>query len=650
MSRGNAAEAPPTSQAPGGSPGEGETNPLVAVVWSRQVDNEAESPGYTTLPGDFPGRRETLEQVRFVGNLAINASDTQDYWDPDPASKLAFYNNLFLYPGYSGRYLCLGRMFLSTEDRPRLGMKTLVLTASEILRRGGAGGAIRRWYLSMGNLPRGSLNATPEPRLMEILSQAFGFPGDPIPSPRLLLVSSNWNETLESLLTLLERIPSSMVALAGIFAIPYYLSVAQVNLNDFTGRFPLTLGVLRVPPAESMGERHQKRVASWTAAGLRVLDLTPGSRALTAPSHPDVPVSWWVSEDPPLETIQALRQEIDETEIPRYLESSSDPEFRRGPVRRGELARIFRTSEERARVLQGKSPSGGGPEPEFARSPNPRPVHVPPPPDDSGTPVPIPALGTEPGPGPVEVPEALELPRELLGRLDEEIHRRIEEVFSERLSGTPPTDLAPPTRQAVVDLVGDELGRRLDSIPTTPALRAEVRASVEEIFRDRVEKTLAAERAYLRERLEALLQEVQAYRGDTEAMDRAVRDEVRMVDEKVQLLTEKVIPILKRTWVRIGEIQQGAAGRESPASDAKLRKLREELWGEMKRLELDIADRTKAILDRVEGNLQSQGRIWLALVSHLSQLTEERQELLRQVGAERSVWSDENSPPGRARR
>ena len=123
-----------------------------------------------------------------------------------------------------------------------------------------------------------------------------------------------------------------------------------------------------------------------------------------------------------------------------------------------------------------------------------------------------------------------------------------------------------------------------------------------------------------------------------------------MVDEKVQLLTEKVIPILKRTWVRIGEIQQGASGRESSASDAKLRKLREELWGEMKRLELDIADRTKAILDRVEGNLQSQGRIWLALVSHLSQLTEERQELLRQVGAERSVWSDENPPPGRTRR
>ena len=98
----------------------------IAVVWCRQVDNEAESPGYTTIPDEFPGRRETLEAIRVVGNLTVNVADTHDYWDPDPASPLSYYPNLFLYPAAGGRYTCVGRMFLSTEDRPRIGMKTLL--------------------------------------------------------------------------------------------------------------------------------------------------------------------------------------------------------------------------------------------------------------------------------------------------------------------------------------------------------------------------------------------------------------------------------------------------------------------------------------------------------------------------------------------
>ena len=128
--------------------GSGTLSP-VAVVWCRQVDNEAESPGYTTIPEEFPGRRETLEAIRVVGNLTINIADTHDYWDPDPSQPLSFYPNLFLYPAANGRYTCVGRMFLSTEDRPRLGMKTLVLETAPLLQGGQFGADILRAYATM---------------------------------------------------------------------------------------------------------------------------------------------------------------------------------------------------------------------------------------------------------------------------------------------------------------------------------------------------------------------------------------------------------------------------------------------------------------------------------------------------------------------
>jgi hypothetical protein len=122
----------------------------IAVVWCRQVDNEAESPGYTTVPEEFPGLKETLEVIRIVGHLTVNVADTHDYWDPDPNQPLSYYPNIFLYPAYGGRYTCLGRMFLSTEDRPRLGMKTLVLDTAQLLATGDFGGTILRWHASMG--------------------------------------------------------------------------------------------------------------------------------------------------------------------------------------------------------------------------------------------------------------------------------------------------------------------------------------------------------------------------------------------------------------------------------------------------------------------------------------------------------------------
>ncbi|MCI4360538.1 MAG: hypothetical protein L3J91_02445, partial [Thermoplasmata archaeon] len=169
----------------------------VAVVWCRQVDNEAESPGYTTVPEDFPGQRETLEVIRTVGNLTVNVADTHDYWDPDPSQPLSYYPNLFLYPAYGGRYVCVGRMFLSTEDRPRLGMKTLVLDTAQLIASGEFGATILRWHASMGGPKREGMRPppVPDPSLYHAVGEGFLFHRGST-DPVVLVASDDWESVM----------------------------------------------------------------------------------------------------------------------------------------------------------------------------------------------------------------------------------------------------------------------------------------------------------------------------------------------------------------------------------------------------------------------------------------------------------------------
>ncbi|MCL4324045.1 MAG: hypothetical protein M1144_01055, partial [Candidatus Thermoplasmatota archaeon] len=65
---------------------------LKGIAWCRQVDNEAESPRHQPSPAEgFTGYQDCLPRLRIVGDLAINLSDTSDYWDPDPRKRIPFY-------------------------------------------------------------------------------------------------------------------------------------------------------------------------------------------------------------------------------------------------------------------------------------------------------------------------------------------------------------------------------------------------------------------------------------------------------------------------------------------------------------------------------------------------------------------------------
>jgi hypothetical protein len=323
----------------------------VAVVWCRQVDNEAESPGYTALPNDFPGYAETLEAIRIVGNLAVNVADTQDYWDPDPALPLSYYRNLFLYPAYGGTYTCLGRMFLSTEDRPRLGMKTLVLETAKLLTAPTLGGTLLDWYESMGGGRHDQRAPTPDPRLYPLIGEGFLFSRGST-EPVVVIASEEWEATMETIFDYLRALPASLLSLGAVLAFPYFLPEPKTNLTDFTESTPLALSVMRVPRGESSGERHRKRVQSWQEAPVTLYDLTGGIPAPAGKTKEAVPLVVQYVRDHASTRLSPVTERVDRVELRTLRARLADPDRQGGKDRRKEMWRLATAMESTALLLQ----------------------------------------------------------------------------------------------------------------------------------------------------------------------------------------------------------------------------------------------------------------------------------------------------------
>ena len=325
----------------------------VAVVWCRQVDNEAESPGYTTVPEEFPGRRETLDAIRLVGNLTVNVADTHDYWDPDPSQPLSYYPNLFLYPAFGGRYTCVGRMFLSTEDRPRLGMKTLVLDTAQLLATGDFGSTIVRWHASMGGPRREGSRPPPipDPALYAAVGEGFLFHRGST-DPVLLVASDEWESTMQVVFDMVRALPASLVGLGAILAFPYFLPQPKTDLNEFTEQIPLSLAVMRVPRGEAVGDRHAKRISAWEDSPLTVRDLTDGVPAPSGRGKESVPLVVQFVRDHNDAKLAPIVQRVDFVELDRVRQQLGDPEKQSGKDRRKEMWRIGTAMESAALLLQ----------------------------------------------------------------------------------------------------------------------------------------------------------------------------------------------------------------------------------------------------------------------------------------------------------
>jgi hypothetical protein len=320
----------------------------IASVWCRQVDNEAESPGYTAIPDEFPGRHEALEAIRAVGNLTINVADTQDYWDPDPSQTLSFYPNLFLYPAAGGRYSCVGRMFLSTEDRPRLGMKTLVFSTEELVASGEFGATVLRAHTTMVGRPETRRpTVPPDASVYQAVGEGFLFHRGTT-DPVVIAASDQWDAANQVVAELVRTMPAALVALSGFLVFPYFLPAPKVNLRDFAEQIPLALAVMRVPRQEAEGDRHTKRMQSWQSQPVSLRDLTkpPGARI-----KENLPLVLQYVRDHADEKAAEVVRRVDQVEAPRLSAALADPEAPTGRERRKEMWRIGTAMETAALLL-----------------------------------------------------------------------------------------------------------------------------------------------------------------------------------------------------------------------------------------------------------------------------------------------------------
>jgi hypothetical protein len=321
----------------------------VASVWCRQVDNEAESPGYTAIPDEFPGRLEALEAIRLVGHLTINVADTHDYWDPNPSQTLSFYPNMFLYPAAGGRYTCVGRMFLSTEDRPRLGMKTLVFPTEELVQTGDFGGSVLRAHATMvGRDEPRRPRAEPDTAAFQAVGEGFLFHRGATDPVIVVASSEEWEAASQAANALIAAMPAALVALGAFLVFPYFLPAPKVNLREFTEQLPLALAVMRVPRQEAEGERHARRMQSWQTQSVSVRDL---SRPTPPRSKEGLPLVLQYVRDHADEKTAEVARRVDQVEAPRLAGALADAEAPTGRERRKEMWRIGTAMETAAMLL-----------------------------------------------------------------------------------------------------------------------------------------------------------------------------------------------------------------------------------------------------------------------------------------------------------
>jgi hypothetical protein len=651
----------------------------IAVVWCRQVDNEEESPGYTTIPEEFPGQRETVEIVRAVGHLAINVADTHDYWDPEPGNSLSYYPNLFLYPAYRGEYTCLGRMFLSKEDRPRLGMKTLVLPTAELLQPETFGPSILRWHASMGGLrkPLTVDRSAIEPGLYDRVGEGFLFHHGST-DPVLLIASERWDATMQVLLEMIGSLPAALTSLGGILAFPYFLPQARTDLRQLQEQIPLTLAVMRVAKTEAAGPRHDRRVQSWETASLTVRDLASDPLPSTGPRGKDpLPLVLQYLRDHAEAKLQPIRQRVDLVELPRQRAHLAEAERQSGRARRKESWRIGTAMESAALLLQrsrGRQIPVSGETAKRAQEylrVAPLTTLAPPRELDSAEPMDGELWDSSEGPrrlAPRDRVESVPIPtREdpsllppsarspMLGLavpaedgvaleesgLQRAVRAEVERQLADRGVATAPVEGAAPSPElhARVDALAESLSAlpaRVDASLTESlhqhqlaiaALREELRASAE-AGEAKLRASFAAALApeidrRVRQAVEPKLAE--ALRVETERSHRATMDEVERaiaeMHERLQTAEEETRSTLTG---QLDRHLRDAADREMTVREALEGRLKESLLGRLSEAEEHLAEASSLTEERLSGQLESRSQEVKAWVQELHEEAEAR--------------------------
>ncbi|MCI4367752.1 MAG: hypothetical protein L3K08_08370, partial [Thermoplasmata archaeon] len=218
-----------------------------------------------------------------------------------------------------------------------------------------------------------------------------------------------------------------------------------------------------------------------------------------------------------------------------------------------------------------------------------------------------------------------------------ELQVRMQAYFDQRLRET-----ADRERETSVELLSrmktemdSSLSRIGESLPLQQAIRNQL-AKVTEADRGErergVEERVRQSEARLRNdflaalhRLEVLEQNLEGRSKELRDVEASVRSDIAELDRRTAILSDRLVPVIRKTWLRIGDLEKG--GGAGADSEAAMTQLRRELQRDLRRLESDIATREAGLRDRMETAIANQGRVWLTLIRQLSAVSGERREI-----------------------
>jgi uncharacterized membrane protein YccC len=121
-------------------------------------------------------------------------------------------------------------------------------------------------------------------------------------------------------------------------------------------------------------------------------------------------------------------------------------------------------------------------------------------------------------------------------------------------------------------------------------------------------------------RLERLEAKIQTRETDLLRIEQTLRHEVDDLDRRIQVVADRALPLIRRTWLRVSELEKEGPG--ATETEARIKELRREMARELRRLEGELLEQTGDLRDRLEATLASQGRIWLNLMKQLQSASE----------------------------
>ncbi len=157
--------------------------------------------------------------------------------------------------------------------------------------------------------------------------------------------------------------------------------------------------------------------------------------------------------------------------------------------------------------------------------------------------------------------------------------------------------------------VDQSLARTIDSSQFDAAVRDRVGRSLE-TFRPDQEKVFQSFLADAELKLRTQAEESSA------RLERTVHGEVVDIDRRLQVLSDRMLPLVRRTWLKVAELEKVHSVPEE--SEARFKELRREMARELRRIEGELLEQTSDLRDRLETSIASQGRIWLNLLRQLS--------------------------------